>query len=160
MIASLLDSSDAACSFNPASLKSPSIATRVPEPRSLTSRFADSRSGRLRRFACMSGCDGAATNAIGCFANAAAFVRNSRGCRPMIARSISFVASIRTMSSRLPMRNCSFTPGRSFVKRTSSGGTRYSAVVIAPMRNVPPSSPRSAATSSPASFHRLRISFA
>jgi hypothetical protein len=44
----------------------------------------------------MSGCGGAAMNAIGCFANAAALVRSSRDHRPMIARSISFVASMRT----------------------------------------------------------------
>jgi hypothetical protein len=131
-----------------------STAVRVPEPRSRTSRLAAITSLSVIFFFFISGCAGLATNAIGCRANLAALVRNSRGGVPMMASSISCRASILTISARLP--TCSFrrTSGRSIVNGTSNGGSKCSAVVTAPMRNVPLVTPCSAASSSPACSHR------
>ena len=100
---------------------------------------------------------GAARKAIGCLAKGVESVFSSAGGRPMMARSISWPLSMRTISSRLPTCSFTFTCGCSLAKVTSIGGSRYSAVVIAPTRSVPENTPCSVAISSPASRHRSRM---
>mmetsp|Transcript_16677 Transcript_16677/g.31306 ORF Transcript_16677/g.31306 Transcript_16677/m.31306 type:complete len:318 (+) Transcript_16677:857-1810(+) len=157
LIASLLDSSEPMRSAMPSSLNSRSSVVRVPEPRSRASRCAPLRSASDTPRCCISGCPGDAMNAIGCFAKALATVLSSRGGRPMITRSTSWPASMRAISSRLPTRSLTFTFGCSSANLTSSGGSRYSAVVTAPTRRVPENTPRSVAISSPTSRHRSRM---
>ena len=134
-----------------------STVARVPEPRSRTSRFAAPSAWMVNPFSRITACPGAATKAIGCFANARDTVFSSAGGLPMIARSVSCPAIRRTISSRLPTCSFTLTFGFRFTKVTSSGGSRYSAVVTAPTRSVPAKTPCSVAISSPASRQVSRM---
>ncbi|EWS52800.1 hypothetical protein X551_04413 [Methylibium sp. T29] len=160
LMASLLDISEPMVSDTPASLNNCSTVVRVPEPRSRTSRLAWFSAARPGLGVVISGCDGAATKAIGCFANAAEMVFSSAGGRPMMARSMSCPASWFTTSARLPICSFTFTCGCSRTNSSSSGGSRYSAVVTAPMRSRPAMSPQCAAIASPASPHRSSMRLA
>ena len=136
LIASLLDSSEPMRSGRPGILEQAlhrrararaALAhqdARLRQPLDAGPRIRASTDGRARR-----------GRPSGACANAAASVFSSAGGRPMMARSISCPASMRTISSRLPHLQLHLDLRvAAFAKVTSSGGSRYSAVVTAPTR--------------------------